>query len=320
MRESRTYGSGRGACHEMHVPTATSAASSSRCSAARRRRGRSRRARSRPAMPVIGFLSSSPEAGGAPHRCVSPGSEGAGYARGPQRRDRISLGGGQVSGCRELAADLVRRQVAVIAAIRAPLRRWRPKQRPQQFRSFSDGQRSGRLALSPASTGRAATLRADLFTGSLGPNDWSCCASWCPGHEIACSWNPTIRRAGRHEASVQAAAHAARSANQGPRASTAAKSMRPSRRSHASDPTPSSSVPTLFSSAGAHNRRTGDAPCRAGDLRGREYVPKPAADELRSQPYRMLSSGRCLRRSHSQGREAGRFPVVRRPNSSWYQS
>ncbi len=26
MRESRTYGSGRGACHEMHVPTATDAA------------------------------------------------------------------------------------------------------------------------------------------------------------------------------------------------------------------------------------------------------------------------------------------------------
>jgi hypothetical protein len=25
MRESRTYGSGRGACHEMHVPTATKA-------------------------------------------------------------------------------------------------------------------------------------------------------------------------------------------------------------------------------------------------------------------------------------------------------
>ena len=55
MRESRTYGSGRGACHEMHVPTATSGASSSRCSAARRRRGRSRRARSSRAMPVIGF-------------------------------------------------------------------------------------------------------------------------------------------------------------------------------------------------------------------------------------------------------------------------
>ena len=56
MRESRTYGSGRGACHETHVPTATTAASSSRCSAARRR-GRSRRARSSP-MPMIGFLQS----------------------------------------------------------------------------------------------------------------------------------------------------------------------------------------------------------------------------------------------------------------------
>ena len=37
MRESRTYGSVRGACDETHVPTATDAASSSRCSAARRR-------------------------------------------------------------------------------------------------------------------------------------------------------------------------------------------------------------------------------------------------------------------------------------------
>ena len=35
MRESRTYGSGRGACHEMHVPTATDGASSSRCSVVR---------------------------------------------------------------------------------------------------------------------------------------------------------------------------------------------------------------------------------------------------------------------------------------------
>ena len=52
MRESRTYGSGRGACHEMHVPTATDGASSLRCSAARRRRGRSRRARSSPSRYV----------------------------------------------------------------------------------------------------------------------------------------------------------------------------------------------------------------------------------------------------------------------------
>ena len=47
LRESRTYGSVRGACDEMHVPTATSGASSSPCSAARRLLGRSPCTRSR---------------------------------------------------------------------------------------------------------------------------------------------------------------------------------------------------------------------------------------------------------------------------------
>ena len=56
MRESRTYGSGRGACHEMHVPTATDGASSSRCSAARRRGRSAARAQQAGRLPTIGVL------------------------------------------------------------------------------------------------------------------------------------------------------------------------------------------------------------------------------------------------------------------------
>ena len=46
MRESRTYGSGRGACHEMHVPTATERREFITLLGGAAAAGRSRRARS----------------------------------------------------------------------------------------------------------------------------------------------------------------------------------------------------------------------------------------------------------------------------------
>ena len=68
MRESRTYGSGRGACHEMHVPTATEPA---RVHHAARRRGGGMAARgaraASAAMPVIGFLAAPARADGRAH-------------------------------------------------------------------------------------------------------------------------------------------------------------------------------------------------------------------------------------------------------------
>ena len=74
-------------------------------------------ARAQPAMPVIGFLSGRSLAsdcalgGGIPS-----GSERKRLRRGPQRTDRISLGGGQFDRLRVMAADLVGRQVAAIFA------------------------------------------------------------------------------------------------------------------------------------------------------------------------------------------------------------
>ena len=91
------------------------------------------------AMPVIGFLDpTSPEASAALPAAFRRGLNEDGLCRGPERRDRIPLGGGQYDRLPALAADLVRRQVAVIAAIGAPSCCRGSKVRDQrQFRSSS---------------------------------------------------------------------------------------------------------------------------------------------------------------------------------------
>ena len=117
-------------------------------------------------MPVIGFLQ---QCGGCAVRrtCVDAFRQGlneAGYRRGPERRDRISLGGRSIRSAAGLAADLVRRQVAVIVDEPA-LRRRPPRRRPRQFRSSSRlAPTRSEPASSPASTGRAAMSRASAFT------------------------------------------------------------------------------------------------------------------------------------------------------------
>ena len=69
-----------------------------------------------PAMPVIGFLTARSSSDRGSSARISPGPEGDRLCRGRERGDRIPLGRNQYDRLPALAAELVRRQVAVIAA------------------------------------------------------------------------------------------------------------------------------------------------------------------------------------------------------------
>ena len=129
MRESRTYGSGRGACHEMHVPTATAArvhrAARRRARvhhAARRRggRGRSRRgAAAASAMRRIGVLmpatADDPECQ-ARLAAFLQGLQQLGWTDGRNVRIDTRWAAGDADGIRRYAAELVALAPDVILA------------------------------------------------------------------------------------------------------------------------------------------------------------------------------------------------------------
>ena len=70
-------------------------------------------------------------------RRISQGLEGARLRRGPERRDRISLGREPIRSAARIGGDLIRRGVAVIAAPPARTRHARPRPRRRPFRSSS---------------------------------------------------------------------------------------------------------------------------------------------------------------------------------------
>ena len=108
-------------------------------------------------MPVIGFLECQNGRGRGPRHRIPAGPERDGLRRGPQRRDRVPLGGRQsVDRMPALAAELVRRPANVIVALGDRRGAARPRRRPRRSRSSSDRRRpgQGRPGREPRPAGR----------------------------------------------------------------------------------------------------------------------------------------------------------------------
>jgi putative ABC transport system substrate-binding protein len=91
-----------------------------------------------PAMPVIGFLSpSSAESFVGRLRGFRQGLKDTGYVEGENVAIEYRWAGNQFDRLPELAADLVRREVAVIATSGGPHQRLRPKRRRRRSPSSS---------------------------------------------------------------------------------------------------------------------------------------------------------------------------------------
>jgi hypothetical protein len=110
------------------------------------------------AMPVVGLLSSlGPEVQAAQSPSFLQGLKEAGYIEGQNVKIEYRLAMGQYDRLPALAADLVHRQVSVIAAMAASARASQQKQRPRRFPSyFRQGAIRSRMNRQGARSHRAA--------------------------------------------------------------------------------------------------------------------------------------------------------------------
>ena len=165
-----------------------------------------------PAMPVIGLLDPDRLTRWGPLRAFRQGLKDTGYVEGENVAIEYRWAENQIDRLPELAADLVRRQVAVIAAAGGTASAMAAKAATTTIPIvFIVAEDPVGLAWSPASPGRAATSQGSISSRlSWWQSGWNSCASWCPERLVlpCSSIRPMLRVPRSTLRDVEAAARA----------------------------------------------------------------------------------------------------------------